>query len=185
MLLEDTKTCTSSATCPDGYYLNVGNNCTLCKPECLKCSSLTVCSACILGHHLDDTTKTKCEMNCGNGKREDIEYCDDGNNEDGDGCAGDCTVEDTFVCEQGVFQSPTDLKAPDICRCDPLLRVAEWIDYWGTISIKFDSQIYYNPYMGNKSDSPKEFCNQVLQNQTLNVLGTDYACYLYSATYSS
>lgn len=95
-LLEDEKVCVNGATCPDGYYLGTGNNCTLCKPECHKCTSATVCTACILGHTLKGTN---CERNCGNGLRQDIEECDDGNDVNGDGCASDCTVEDAFICD--------------------------------------------------------------------------------------
>ncbi|HKP56430.1 MAG TPA: DUF4215 domain-containing protein [Polyangiales bacterium] len=36
---------------------------------------------------------------CGNGKRESVEACDDGNTSSGDGCSADCrTVERTFTC---------------------------------------------------------------------------------------
>ena len=154
MLLEDTKQCTSGITCPDGYYLGAVNNCTLCKPECQKCTSATVCTACILGHKLKGTN---CENNCGNGIREDIEYCDDGNDQNGDGCRSDCTVEDNFVCEQGVMLVG-GTSAPDICRCDPLLSIAEWTDFWGTIRLKFDSEIYFNASAAAKSDIPLTFC---------------------------
>lgn len=37
---------------------------------------------------------------CGSGQVEDAEVCDDGNDDPGDGCAGDCTAtEDGFTCE--------------------------------------------------------------------------------------
>ncbi|MFN9979483.1 MAG: hypothetical protein ACK53Y_06200, partial [bacterium] len=59
-----------------------------------------------------------------------------------DGCAPDCTVEDNFVCEQGSKVGSTVF--PDICRCDPVLTLAEWTDYWGTIRLVFDTMITYN-----------------------------------------
>ena len=42
---------------------------------------------------------------CGNGDLEPFEECDDGNNEDGDGCAADCTLEEPVpaVSYRGVF----------------------------------------------------------------------------------
>lgn len=64
-----------------------------------------------------------CVTKCGNGLREDTEYCDDGNNYAGDGCAPDCTVEDNYICDQGVLVPPAT-SAPDICRCDPVLVIA-------------------------------------------------------------
>jgi cysteine-rich repeat protein len=40
---------------------------------------------------------------CGNGVEEVGEECDDGNNDDGDGCAADCTIEMTNVCGDGMI----------------------------------------------------------------------------------
>ena len=36
---------------------------------------------------------------CGNGKLEDGEACDDGNKSAGDGCSSDCRIEDGYSCE--------------------------------------------------------------------------------------
>ena len=36
---------------------------------------------------------------CGNGKLEDDEACDDGNKSAGDGCSSDCRIEDGYICE--------------------------------------------------------------------------------------
>lgn len=40
-----------------------------------------------------------CEVECGNGKMEEQEECDDGNVEDGDGCNADCTISGQLAWE--------------------------------------------------------------------------------------
>jgi cysteine-rich repeat protein len=50
--------------------------------------------------------------NCGNGIRNSDEACDDGNNNDGDGCSAQCTVENGNACVQ-----PAQGNAP--CLSDP------------------------------------------------------------------
>jgi len=42
----------------------------------------------------DDCCRSTC-TSCGDGNRDAAEQCDDGNNEDSDGCAADCTLEET------------------------------------------------------------------------------------------
>jgi len=49
-----------------------------------------------------------CDDTCGNGIIEAGEGCDDGNTDDGDGCNGECLVEDNYacgVCEEGLTGS--------------------------------------------------------------------------------
>ena len=69
---------------------------------CLVCSDLVG----ILEEHLN-----KCYNICGNGYlyslgSHDPSTCDDGNNNDGDGCSSDCFVEDNFVCKRGANYTP-------------------------------------------------------------------------------
>jgi len=47
---------------------------------------------------------------CGNGVHDAGEYCDDGNQNDGDGCSSACSLEAGWVCETVSLQSPS------ICR---------------------------------------------------------------------
>jgi fibro-slime domain-containing protein len=47
---------------------------------------------------------------CGDGVVADAEACDDGNDQDGDGCAGSC-----LLVEQGYVCKPARLNAPQIC----------------------------------------------------------------------
>lgn len=42
---------------------------------------------------------------CGNGKRASSEECDDGNNENGDGCSSVCKNEANFQCIGGSITS--------------------------------------------------------------------------------
>ena len=42
---------------------------------------------------------------CGNGILQDAEACDDGNAQDGDGCAADCSVEPGWQCEGAVCEA--------------------------------------------------------------------------------
>jgi cysteine-rich repeat protein len=50
-------------------------------------------------------------VECGNGRVSDSEgeQCDDGNNDDGDGCSSECLVEDGFRCQQ------LDVRYPSVC----------------------------------------------------------------------
>jgi cysteine-rich repeat protein len=129
-----------------------------------------------------NTTLSTCDRKCGNGIREDREECDDKNNNGNDGCASDCTVEEGFICEQGV---PVPVVLPDVCRCDPRMSLAEWTDFWGTIRIVFDSIISYNSANGGKSNLPMAFCQQILSPDTLSLLGSNYGCYLWLGSFSS
>ena len=45
---------------------------------------------------------------CGNGEREACEECDDGNTEDGDGCAANCLVEQAGECGNGEVEPGED-----------------------------------------------------------------------------
>ena len=99
-----------------------------------------------------------------------------------DGCASDCTVEEGFICEQG---NPLPNFTPDVCRCDPKMSLAEWTDFWGTIRIVFDSLISYNSVNGAKSNIPMTFCQQILSQETITLLGSSYGCYLWLGSYQS
>jgi cysteine-rich repeat protein len=42
-----------------------------------------------------------CIENCGDGKNYGLHQCDDGNNNNGDGCNSKCLVEPNFYCHGG------------------------------------------------------------------------------------
>jgi cysteine-rich repeat protein len=59
----------------------------------------------------------KCYNVCGNGflyslGSHDPSMCDDGNNNDGDGCSSACLVEDNYVCKRGANNTP-ESQLPD------------------------------------------------------------------------
>jgi hypothetical protein len=45
----------------------------------------------------------------------------------------------------------TTTMGPDVCFCNAKPLSASWTEYWGTILIKFGSQIVYNTENGPKS----------------------------------
>jgi fibro-slime domain-containing protein len=53
-----------------------------------------------------------CAITCGNGAVETGEQCDDGNNDSGDGCAKDCTLEGGFMCPAVMQDDAVDCKQP-------------------------------------------------------------------------
>ena len=60
----------------------------------------------------------ECESTCGDGLKYLDEYCDDGNNEDGDGCSSICQVEDGYQCTGGTVE------LPDNCICIQIGRAS-------------------------------------------------------------
>lgn len=51
-------------------------------------------------------------QSCGDGMRHDLEACDDGNSDSGDGCSSDCEVEAGYVCGGSNFTAVST----DVCR---------------------------------------------------------------------
>lgn len=68
LLVDGSKICITSP-CPTGFYAN-GVKCSLCKPECLTCSTGSTCSSCILDYTLNSN---QCLPNCGNSIRDSSE----------------------------------------------------------------------------------------------------------------
>jgi len=59
--------------------------------------------------------------NCGDGKLQGIEECDIGmplDNNNGDGCQDDCTIEPTYVCVTCLFQGMSDCTEDARAQCD-------------------------------------------------------------------
>ena len=57
--------------------------------------------------------KSVCELNCGNGRVQSPEECDDGNTVGGDGCSS-CSIDEGFKCsEDGSGKSTCE---QDFCR---------------------------------------------------------------------
>jgi cysteine-rich repeat protein len=68
-------------------------------PHVVVAASLAGLSACG-GSSSDDAAGSQPLANCGNGKVQAAEQCDDGNVVGGDGCASTCFVEDGWRCEE-------------------------------------------------------------------------------------
>jgi cysteine-rich repeat protein len=94
---------------------------------------------------------------CGNGVAEQGEECDDGGNVGGDGCAGDCTLEDTSALCAGVastngvsvtkelvgnFTSPVHLTSPPL---DPFRQFV--VEQPGRIKVVKDGVVLTTPFL--------------------------------------
>ena len=106
-------------SCDNGLYCDGTERCTsgMCVAEPSPCSDGRVCDEgareCVEGGPI-----------CGDGIVEVGVECDDGNNDDGDGCSAGCTIEPGFVCA-----SPFDRPSACGAECgDGLIRGAELCD---------------------------------------------------------
>ncbi|KRW99950.1 Insulin-like growth factor binding protein, N-terminal [Pseudocohnilembus persalinus] len=112
--------------CPDNYYENTGTlTCDYCNDNCRTCQTTsTNCQSCLDNYILSGgacytcdtftgyisdpnfkgtvTAVSDCLEICGDGIRVSIDYeCDDGNNQDGDGCNSKCQIETGWTCSGG------------------------------------------------------------------------------------
>ncbi|MFH1650196.1 MAG: PA14 domain-containing protein [Candidatus Woesearchaeota archaeon] len=85
-------------------------------------------------------------IQCGNGVKDEIEQCDDGNQNDGDGCSNTCELETSVSCDQlseqgwyaryyNYFSTHPDMELPnvqwpDATHGDPLSSVQNWTADW-------------------------------------------------------
>jgi cysteine-rich repeat protein len=100
--------CERASDCPyDGRCENAA-----CVPLPERASSDTADAASALdagcvASECDAGTREDAASTCGDGilQPENSESCDDGNFVDGDGCASNCTVEDTDSCGDNLLQS--------------------------------------------------------------------------------
>lgn len=101
----------------DGTNLN-GNNCSSlgyyygnlkCSEDCSFDKSL--CSYGYVGS--SDESSSDISFVCGNGVNEVVGQCDDGNNENGDGCSSNCLIESRWTCRDN--SNSLSLCGPDSC----------------------------------------------------------------------
>ncbi|KRX07476.1 Insulin-like growth factor binding protein, N-terminal [Pseudocohnilembus persalinus] len=124
----DQTTNTCSSTCQDGTYADsTTNNCEQCDSSCSSCTGNTAqdCSECQNGYFLLESESqcyqtcpqgyqsnaqqqpAVCQEICGDGLRVDPSTeCDDGNTDNGDGCDGNCTIEQGWTCSGGSYSQP-------------------------------------------------------------------------------
>lgn len=86
------------SACAVGSYFDPNHRkCIACPSGCLSCVDCYTCTQCRPEFHFYDNL---CLERCGDGNKFVLE-CDDGNNDDGDGCSRDCKIEEGFVCKGG------------------------------------------------------------------------------------
>mgnify|MGYP002146198205 CR=1 FL=1 len=77
--------------CAVGTYFDTNHKaCLSCPDGCLTCQDCYRCQVC-RPEFIYEPKSQKCFEFCGDGRRFNVE-CDDGNNEDGDGCSRDCKI---------------------------------------------------------------------------------------------
>ena len=84
--------------CGVGSYFDPNHRkCIACSDGCLSCVDVYTCTQCrpeFLFY------QGLCLERCGDGFKFNLE-CDDGNNDDGDGCSRDCRIEEGYTCQGG------------------------------------------------------------------------------------
>ena len=161
------------ATWTGNYYLIAGywNKC---PTECSAWTSPSTWTNCINRYHLSGSTWI---TNWGNGKRDELESCDDGNILDGDGWSSNWTLEANYIC---IYS--TTLNA-DVWYWDPKLISAQWINNWSIVEIEFLNQITINQTaLGTSlSQNPTTFWTQILSSPTGTALGSSTGCKIYKS----
>lgn len=90
--------------CSPGTYFDENHKqCLACPDGCLSCSDCYHCKTCRPEFIFDPHTQ-HCFEYCGDGLKF-VHECDDGNNNDGDGCSRDCQVEAGYTCTGGTPNS--------------------------------------------------------------------------------
>jgi cysteine-rich repeat protein len=76
-----------------------GNGITTAGEQCDGAANCGASCTCAAGYGPDPANRGFCApVVCGDGRREGLEACDDGNVSDGDGCSGTCLVEAGYTC---------------------------------------------------------------------------------------
>ena len=97
------------------FFAPQQKRCLPCPQGCLSCESSYKCTQCSVDFNFNIASDLCIEF-CGDGKRYNLP-CDDGNNNDGDGCSRNCEVEIGYICRGGspnsvddcVLYQPTEL----------------------------------------------------------------------------
>jgi len=90
--------CADDPDCDDGDFCNGEETCD--NGTCAAGSE-----PCVAGDESCDEAQDSCNNVCGNSKWQSGEECDDGNDDDGDGCSASCQVEEGWECETDVGTS--------------------------------------------------------------------------------
>ena len=91
-------------SCPVGTHWDQQQlRCLPCAPGCYSCPDCYSCDSCKPGFYRKSNSPL-CDEVCGDGKRF-ILPCDDGNNQNGDGCSSSCEIEEGYNCQGGSDKS--------------------------------------------------------------------------------
>ncbi|CAD8118577.1 unnamed protein product [Paramecium sonneborni] len=137
--------------CGDGFIVgleecddmnNIQNDgCYLCKfqchQQCLDCI-FGFCNQCAFGW---EQYNNQCQSICGNGLLvEQFEQCDDGNNQDDDGCNSKCQIEKNWICFQSQINQITECKK-DLKPKIILQNISQKKDSTQIIQLQFNQQL--------------------------------------------
>lgn len=59
-----TTTTTTCLDCTDGYFITASGQCQVCPNTCLLCISQSICTQCVNGNYLSNSTCQPCPTNC-------------------------------------------------------------------------------------------------------------------------
>jgi len=122
--------------------------CIKCNDYCQNCDSSAVCTECIPDFYINgnqcfktcspgegNLDQLNCGEICGDGKKPTNylgnNYCDDGNNVDGDGCSANCQFEEGYLCRGG------DPENVDKCFVIPKVSISQDLDSPNLIILYF------------------------------------------------
>lgn len=143
--------------CMVGTYFDVAHRqCLACPDGCLTCSDCYTCRVCQPEFIFDPRTSV-CYEKCGDGKKF-VLGCDDGNNNDGDGCSRDCRVEAGYTCAGGTPENP-DLCSNAIPNTISIIQTGQ---VRLSTSIVLNLRVSYIPNSLLIATECKDSCSQIL-----------------------
>ena len=151
-------------TCPKGTYWDQQQlRCLPCKTGCATCPDCYSCSTCSLGF-FKKAGEAFCDEICGDGLKF-VSDCDDGNNQDGDGCSSTCEIEQGWTCNGG---SP---RQKDLCaRGLPtalVLKSTGQSHVWGKVIVNVKVNYLPQALLDSAVDC-KNRCNNVLSAKIIS-----------------
>ena len=126
-----------SEQCDDGNTINndgCQSDCTLITPgfACVGggSGSKDICTQWLTGY-IQNSDKTACVPNWGDGLKVSSELCDDGNLSNGDGCSNTWNIESGYSCTGGSTTSKDTCVACSAGLYQDLTNPSSWIPHWG------------------------------------------------------
>ncbi|CAD8089132.1 unnamed protein product [Paramecium sonneborni] len=138
----------------------------MCDQYCIECED-GICKECPIGMHLFGLF---CQSKCGDGYHlQMFEQCDDGNNENGDGCNSQCVIEQDWVCISylNTFSLCSFEKRPDFS----LIDLKSNPDGVLNIQIAFNQKVKFSPHIRNN-------LSEYIQTRIIGLEYQDYNIYM-------